>query len=87
MFSCVKSSPNSSLLAFQLTSAQKLSFNFKPNQRDCIYSPEDDKPHRGLDFQSHDFIYLVPSWKTDKFAHPKAACVPVLYHSDASVFS
>lgn len=53
---------------------RSLSLNFKPNQRDCISFPADDKPHRGLDLQSHDFIYLVPSWKTDKLAHPKAAC-------------
>lgn len=58
VFSCIKSSPNSSLLAFQLASAQKLSFNFKPNKHDCIYFPE-DKAHRRLDLQSHYFIYLV----------------------------
>lgn len=52
------SSPNSSLPAFQLASAWKLSFNFKPNKHDCIYFPEDDKAHRRLDLQSYYFIYL-----------------------------
>lgn len=57
-FSSVQSSPNSSLPAFQLTSAWKLSFNFKPNKHDCIYFPEDDKAHRRLDLQSYYSIYL-----------------------------